>query len=450
MNVVPDMPKGLNGLEGMVAAQAPATSPYKKYLRLGYIFVVTLFVALFLFGFAKIKSAVIASGTVVVQGKPKLIQHLEGGIIGEILVKNGDPVESGDVLMRLDPTVINANKSIVEARLYEGAARMARLEAERDERDEISWPDILTSNSENPIVETAIKGQSELFTARQFAGRGLVAQLSQRVAQFRDQIRGLEAQVEAGTRQVSLISEELGGLKEALDQGFVSRNRVLTIEREEARLQGVIANSQSEIARIKNAINETQVQIGQLERDRREEVLTELRTVNAEVDELTEQLTTASVQSKRIDLISPSAGLVHDLRITTIGGVIAPGDVLMQIIPNNDRLILEAQVEPQNIDQVYVGQEATIRFSAFNQRTTPELNGRVTLASPDRLIDPATGFPYYVVNLDIPEDERALLDGLVLLPGMPAEVFIQTGERTVWSYIVRPVTDAMRRSLREE
>jgi len=441
-------PKMLSGL----ANQKPAKEPYDRFLWMGFIAIALLIgVGLIWGSLAKIKGAVIAPGVVVVEGKPKTLQHLDGGIVGEIFVKDGDTVNEGDVVMQLDPTMLGANEDLVNTRLREAMARVARLEAERDGQNSIKWPTDLVTAQDDPIVASAMIGQEKLFNARRVAASGQVDQLQQRIAQFKDQISGLNSLISSKENQAMKIREEAEAKRTLVDKGWLAKPVILTLEREELRLKGDVANHQSEIARLNNSINETDVQILQLRRERQAEVLTELRQVETEVSDFREQLTTASDQLRRIDVIAPVTGKVHNMTVTTIGGVVAPGQEIMQIIPSADRLIIEAQVDPADIDQIYPGQKTTVRLSAFNMRTTPEMNGLVIQSSADRIIDQVTGMPYYSVKVEIPPEELARLpESLTLLPGMPAESFMQTDSRSVLSYVLKPATDAMNHTFREE
>lgn len=439
----------------MAAPAAPAKpkkEPYDRYLMIGYLAIIALVGITIAWSFMNIKGAVIAAGTVVVEGKPKTLQHLDGGIVGEILVREGQSVSEGDIVMRLDPTMLESNQVIVQTRLYETMARVARLEAERDNESAINWPQaLIDERASNPTVDTAMTGQEKLFKARRAAGSGQVSQLNQRIAQFNDQIAGLNSLIRSKNNQAMKIREEADSKQILVDKGWLAKPVILALEREELRLQGDIANHQSDISRLRNSINETNVQIGQIRRELQAEVLAELRQADTEASDLREQLTTASDQRRRIDVITPVSGKVHNMSVTTIGGVVGPGQELMQIIPQDVRLIIDAQVQPADIDQIFPGQETTIRLSAFNIRTTPELNGFVIKASPDRLIDPVTGFPYYSVKVEIPPEELALLpENLTLLPGMPADCFMTTEKRSVMSYLLKPATDAMTKAGREE
>lgn len=435
-----------------MANQKPAKEPYDRFLRMGFIGIFLLLgIGLVWGSLAKIKGAVIAPGVVVVEGKPKTLQHLDGGIVGEIFVKDGDEVQEGDIVMQLDPTMLGANEDLVNTRLRETMARVARLEAERDSQKNITWPEDLVASKNNPIVASAMLGQEKLFNARRIAASGQVEQLQQRIAQFKDQISGLESLISSKENQAMKIREEADAKRTLVEKGWLAKPVILTLEREELRLKGDVANHESEIARLINSISETDVQILQLRRERQAEVLTELRQADTEASDFREQLTTASDQLRRIDVIAPVAGKVHNMTVTTVGGVVGPGQEIMQIIPADDRLIIEAQVDPADIDQIYPGQKTTVRLSAFNMRTTPEMNGLVIQSSADRIIDQVTGLPYYSVKIEIPPNELARLPkNLTLLPGMPAESFMQTDSRSVLSYILKPATDAMDHTFREE
>jgi len=436
--------------QAMASLQSPNTS-YTPYLRQGFIALFLLVVVIG--GWAalfEIKGAVIASGVIAVEGKPKTLQHLDGGIVGEILVQNGDRVEAGQVVLRLDPTALDASRTIIEKRLFEAQARVDRLQAERDGRPEISWSPTLQTASERFEVTEIMSGQRNLFTARQKSMSGQIAQFQQRIVQSRQQIRGLNDLILSKRAQFDLISEELSGLRTLLEKGYIAKPRVLALEREQARLNGDISTHRSDISRTRSAIGETKIQILQVNKDGVAEVLTELRQVESELSDLTEQLIAASDQLQRVDITSPVAGIVHNLEVTTVGGVVTPSQPMMQIIPVNDRLIIEARISPTDIDQVYVGQPARIVLSAFHQRKAPQLSGVVLSISADSLVDQITGAPYFNVRIEILASERDKIKHLTLVPGMPAESFIQTQDRTVLSYLLKPFKDQMGRAFREE
>lgn len=424
---------------------------YDKYLLTGFILIFALVGGFALWAaLAPIQGAVIAPGTVVVEGKPKTLQHLDGGIVGEILVRDGDKVEAGDVLLRLDPTSLNANRDLLVKRLDEAKATRARLTAERDSKGRIDWQNIFPDNERTAELTKIINDQTQLFNTRRSVSQGQLAQLRKRLQQSEEQIRGFRSQTSANESQLGIIAKELQGLRELFQGGYVSQTRILTLEREEAGLTGQNASLQSEIARTKTVIGETEIEILQVTRTMQEAVLTELRTRESEISDLTEQLISASDQAGRVDVIAPVSGTVHNMTISTLGGVVTPANPIMDIIPDTDRLIVESQVEPMYVDQIYTGQDTTVRLSAFNQRTTPELNGVVISVSANTTVDPVTGFPFYTVRIEIPTDEIARLKGLTLVPGMPAEAFMQTDKRTVINYLLKPATDQLNRAFREE
>ncbi|PHR94056.1 MAG: hemolysin secretion protein D [Robiginitomaculum sp.] len=429
----------------------PVDVSYNKYLRRGFI---ALFLLVVCFGgwasFVPIKGAVIAPGIVVVEGSSKTLQHLDGGIVGEIRVRNGDVVAAGDIVLRLDPTAIEANRTLVEKRLYEAQARVDRLKAERDGVGGIQWSARIEVVLAQANIVEMTSGQTNLFLARRKALSGQIGQLRERIAQSHEQIRGLRDLMGSKRTQFDLVVQERDGLQILLDKGYVSKTRVLALEREQARLNGEIATHRSEIARTQSAISETEIQILQVQRDDEAQILTQLREAESRLSDLNEQFTTAADQLKRIDVRSPVSGIVHDLAVTTIGGVITPGQAIMQIIPINDRLIIEARIQPIDIDQIYEGQPATITLSAFNQRTIPQFNGFVSKTSANSLVDEYTGVPYFSVLIEIPEAEMKKLGDMVLVPGMPADSFIQTQDRTVMSYLLKPFRDQLNRTFREE
>ena len=438
------------------AASEPLRAPerdYLLYLRIGYIGVAVLVLGLFGWSaVAKIKGAVIAPGFVAVEGKPALIQHLDGGVVSGIFVRDGDQVQVGHPLIQLDPTEIDASREIVRVQLNETRARVERLRTERDGLVRIDFPpDLLDAAGTNPRVRNAVDGQRSLFAARRAAMLGQVGQLQQRLGQSESQIRGLRALIESNRLQIIKLTEERTAKQTLVDKGFLGKPAVLALEREQLRLEGDVQSRQSEIDRLRGQIVETRGQISQVQRDLQAEVLAELRLAEAEVANYREQLTAASAQAGRVLITAPVSGTVHNLTITTTGGIIQSAAELMQIIPSEARLIILTQVQPADIDQIYSGQQATVRLSAFNARSTPELNGSVVRVSPDRLVDPETGFPYYEVQVELPPEQLSRLsDTLTLVPGMPAEAFMQTDSRTVLNYLMQPAIDAMRRAGREE
>ena len=424
---------------------------YDGYLKVGFFLIFSLVAGFMAWSFlAPIQGAIVAPGSVVVEGKPKTLQHLAGGIVAEIRVRDGDKVKAGDVVMTLDPTSLTANRDLLQKRLDESKARAARLKSERDEQNTIKWNAVFGDTLERENIKLIVDDQSKLFQTRRQAYIGEISQLKKQIEQSKEQVSGLHSQIEANNAQVDLIGKELDSLKSLLEQGYVSQARVLALEREQASLVGQIASFNSDIARIKTSIGEIDIQILQVRLVSQEAVLTELRASESEINDLSEQLITAQNDVEEIDIVTPVSGTVHNMSITTIGGVVSPAVPIMDIIPDTGRLIIESQVEPAAVDQIYFGQPTTVRLSAFNQRTTPELNGTVLSVSANTLVDPVTGFPYYTVKITLPDDELTRLNGLVLVPGMPAEAFMQTDERSAINYLLKPATDQLNRAFREE
>lgn len=435
----------------MTEALPRMTANAKPYILFGLVIVFIMFGGLGTWAaIAQLSGAVIAPGVIAGSLKRQTVQHLEGGIVSELLVRDHDTVAAGQLLIRLDNTRARATLGIIDGRLDELRAQVARLRAERDGLKDLVLPATLQERIAEPAVSEIVGGQIELFKARRSALEGETDILTQRVSQLGDQTLGLEAQKTARERQSELIGEELEGLEQLFRQGYAPRTRVLELQRAAERLRGEVGEFASEIARTGTQIGETRLQIIQLQRDSVELAVEQLREARAQIFDLEQRRAAALDELKRLDIFAPKAGAVVGLDVHTLGGVIAPGQPLMDIVPEEDELVVEAQIAPQDIDKIAGGLAAVVRLSAFNLRTTPELNGTVFTVSADRLIDPASGLPYYSVGVYIPDSEMARLDGLSLMPGMPAEVFIMTGERSALSYLVKPLTDSLAHVFREE
>jgi HlyD family secretion protein len=396
----------------------------------------------------ELAGAVIAPGTMVVDTNVKKVQHPTGGVVGELRVRDGDRVKSGDIVVRLDETITQANLAIVVKSLNEMQARLARLEAERDDAADVQFSAELLRRSADVEVKRAIDGERNLFHLRRKARAGQKQQLGERISQLREEIQGLAGQAAAKKREIELIGTELEGVRDLWRKNLVQIQRVTALERDSARLEGERGQLIAATAQSKGKISEIELQIIQIDQELRSEVAKELREVQAKIAELVERKVAAEDQLKRIDIRSPQDGVVHQLAVHTVGGVITAGEAMMLIVPEADNLTVEAKLNPQDIDQVHPGQKATLRFSAFNQRTTPELTGLVTRVSADLTTDQRSGVSYYTARISIPEEEVARLGGLKLLPGMPLEAFIQTGDRTVLSYLTKPLTDQIARAFR--
>ncbi|WP_201833615.1 HlyD family type I secretion periplasmic adaptor subunit [Microvirga zambiensis] len=413
-------------------------------------------VALLVFGLGgwawttELSGAVVAPGTVVVDSHVKKVQHPTGGVVGEILARDGDRVRAGDIVIRLDETVARANLAMVAKSIDEMSTRRARLEAERDGADTIRFPTDLVGRADESEVAELMSGERRLFDNRREARAGQKSQLRERVAQLAEQIDGTKLQASAKADEIDLIISELTGVQELWKKNLVPITRVTSLRREETRLRGERGQLISTVAQAKGKISETELQIMQIDQDLRSEVSTELREVQAKLAELVERKVAAEDQLKRIDIRAPQDGIVHQSTVHTIGGVIGPGDSLMLVMPEGDELSIEVKVAPQDIDQLRQGLDTMLRLSAFNQRTTPEILGHVTRIAADLVTEERSGQSYYPVRIAISEGERERLGNAKLMPGMPVEGFIQTGYRTVFSYLTKPLADNLARAFREE
>jgi HlyD family secretion protein len=397
-----------------------------------------------------ISGAVIAQGLLVVDSNVKKVQHPTGGVVGEVRVRDGDHVKAGDILVRLDETQTRANLAIIIKGLDEYAARQARDEAERDNIDKIDFPSALLDRMDDPDVAHSVNGERRLFEIRRKARDGLKGQLNERIAQLNEEIRGLETQQLSRVDQIGWIRKELDGVRDLWSKNLVPYARLTSLEREVVRLEGERGQLVAQVAQSRGKISETELQIIQVDQDMRAEVGKDLAEIRAKTAELVEKKVAAEDQLKRTDLRAPQDGIVMQSTIHTVGGVIMQGEPIMLIVPETDVLTVEAKIAPQDIDQVHFGQVAALRFSAFNQRTTPELTGTVARISADVTQDQKTGAYFYTVRIGVPDSEIKHLEGLKLMPGMPVEVFIQTSERKALSYLIRPLRDQIARAFKEK
>lgn len=409
-------------------------------------------------GSVDIAGAVLASGSVVVDSSVKKVQHPTGGVVGAIYVTEGEHVDAGEVVIRLDETVTRANLQMVSKQLDEIAVRQARLKSEQSDLDHIAFPDAILVRSKEPVLAEIMASETALFDSRRVARNGLKSQLRERIAQLGEEIQGLVAQDASRRKQLVYAKDELVGLETLEGKNLVSTPRITAARRTVAELEGDIAQVMSSTAQSKGKISEIELQILQLDQELKTEVGKDLRDQQGREAELSERQVAAQDQLKRIEIRAPQSGTVHQLSVHTVGGVIAPSEQIMLIVPNADRLVIDAKVAPQDIDQIRVGQLAHVRFSAFNQRTTPDMAATVTRVSADLMVEPqrggdpaATGggIPYYSVRLALTEDSQKKLGDLKLVPGMPAEVHVTTGERTALTYFTKPLTDQFARAFRE-
>ena len=398
---------------------------------------------------SQLAGAVIAPGTIVVETNVKKVQHPTGGIVGEIMVKEGSHVEQGQIIMRLDDTLTKATRDIVRSQLDELLAREARLLAERDGVETVKFPDGLTARRTEPSVATALAGEDKLFESRRTARAGQRAQLRERVTQANDEIRGLSSQHDAKESEIKFIAQELVGVTELFQKNLIPIIRYMALQRDQAKLVGERGQFIAEIARARGKISEIELQIIQLDQDFRTEVLRDLREAQGKIAELRERVVAAEDQLKRVDLRAPQTGIVHQLAVHTVGGVIANGETIMQIVPRSDLLMVEAKVAPQDVDQVAVGAKVTVRLMAGNQRTMPDMSGVLTQVSADLTREPQTNLSYYLVRATLDEGQVRQLGDLILVPGMPADAFIQTAVRTPLEYLLKPLQEQMARTFRE-
>lgn len=421
----------------------------QRNLLLGLGAVALLFVLVFGWGtLTEISGAVIAPGKLVADSNVKKVQHPTGGVVGDLKVKDGDRVKKGDIVVRLDETQARANLAIVTKALDEMEARQARLEAERDGAPRVVFPASLVARAAEPEVAQAMASEQRLFELRRAAREGQKAQLQEQIEQLRQQIAGNEEQAAAKSKEIDWNQQELGGVRSLWRDKLVPFSRVTTLERDSARLHGERGALTAAIAQAKGRISEIQLKVLQIDEDLRTEVGKELAEIRAKRAELVERRVAQEDQLKRVDLVAPQDGTIFQRSVHTVGGVIQAGEVLMLVVPDSDELIIEAKVAPQDVDQIHVGQPAVVQFSAFNRRTTPELNGEVIGLGADITQDDRRNEAYYAVRIRIPDKELARLDGLQPMAGMPVEVFIKTSPRTVLSYLTKPLREQFDRAFR--
>ncbi len=436
----------------MDGEMTPALHSIQRYMIVGMVIVG--FVTFGIGGWAatsELTGAVIGQGVLVVDSSVKKVQHPTGGVVGELRVREGDKVLAGDILLRLDETQTLANATIVSKSFDELVARQARLEAERDNADQITFPKLLLERTRDPASEAAraIAAEQSLFDLRRQARGGQKAQLKERSAQLQEEIKGYLGQAEAKQREVDFVHKELEGVRTLFEKKLVPMNRLTALERDTARLEGERSQLSGMTAQAKGKIAEIELQIIQIDQDLRTEVGKDLIETRSKISELAERKTAAVDQLYRIDIRAPQSGRVHQLTVHTVGGVISPGEQIMLIVPDADALAVEVKIAPRDIDQVYVGQAASMRFAAFDQKTTPEIEGEVSLVSADLVQEQRTGMSYYTARVLLNPEEVARLGNAKLLPGMPVDVFIKTPGRTALSYLIKPLRDQAERAFKE-
>ncbi len=433
-----------------VAPQSRAQKMINRFSLIGVL------VVIFLIGgiggwlaTAQLSGAVIASGLVVVETNAKEIQHASGGTISEILVENGSSVKAGDVLIRLDDTVVKASRDIYRSQLDEMLAKQSRLDAEAAGLDTVVFDEEIAARRQDPEVAKLLERELQLFEVRAASIKSQLAQLNERIGQIDEEISGLKAQADAKIREGELIGDELVGVRDLYERNLVSLSRVNALERQQVQLQGTYGQLVAEIARAKGRITENELQAEMVENGFRDNALNGLAETQAQIAELRQLLTAADDQLSRVEITAPQDGVVNNLAVHTVGGVVGVGEVLMQIIPTGDALVVEAQVSQSDIDQIVLGAPVRIQIRAGNQRSVPELDGTIIRVSADLTRDRQTGAGYYVVRADLPGDVQEQLGELKLLPGMAATAFIQTESRTALGYLLKPLYEQITRTFRE-
>ncbi|SFO11066.1 HlyD family secretion protein [Roseovarius lutimaris] len=401
-------------------------------------------------GLTQISGAIIASGRIEVDQNRQVVQHPDGGVVAEIYVQEGDSVTEGQVLLRLDATLLQSTLSINENQLAELMARRGRLEAERDGRRDIEFDPLLMELAAHmPDAANLMAGQENLFRAREETNAAEIDQLEKRRGQITNQIEGIEAQQVALARQLELIEQELRDQQSLFDRGLAQAGRVLGLQREQARLTGSVGDLIAQKAQAGGRITEIDTQILKLGSDRREEAITTLRDLQLRELELREERRAMIEQMSRLEITAPVAGVVYDMSVFALRSVLRPADPVLYIVPQDRALVINARVDAIHVDKLFLGQDVTLRFTALDQRRTPELTGRVTQISADAFQDEATRANYYRAEIVLVEGEKDRLpEGTTLIPGMPVETFIRTEDRTPIAYLLKPFTDYLSKAFR--
>jgi HlyD family secretion protein/epimerase transport system membrane fusion protein len=442
----PELP--IRGLGQELAPKVPTDET--PIVRFGLAVILIAFGGLFGWSaLAPLAKGVVASGTLVVDSNRKSIQHLEGGIVSEILVRDGDQVKAGEVLMRLDEVSSQAQRDVLYGQFLAAKAKEARLIAERDQAKKISWPADLAAGKEKNDRKASIRSnEQQLFETRRLTLEGQLAIYEQRIKQLEEQIKGYQAQVVANTDQIKLIDDELDGLQQLYDKGYASKTRLLQLQRNRAELDGDRGNYEGEIARAKMQIGESRLQILQVRKSFEEDVADKLREAQQQIFDVEDRLTNANDVLKRREVKAPSDGVIVGLRVHTLGGVVRAGETIMDLVPSNERLIVEAMVNPNDIENMSVGLEAEVRFTALSSRQIPILTGTVMQVDADVTTD-QRGNRYYLTRVEVPEDQLLKLNGQKIVAGMPTEVLVKAGERTMAEYLTKPLTDSFFRAFKE-
>jgi len=418
--------------------------------KIGTIFIISTLLVLAVWAYlAPLDEAALATGVVMVKSHKKTLQHFDGGIVSQLLVKDGDVVEQGDLLVVLDGTEDKAQLEIARGQYIATASQLARYEAERDGKATVSYP--LSLNDEiDPRVFQAKQSETQIFKARKSAYQGEIALLKQRVEQLLSKIEGLKGQRASKQLLVSSYGEEAKDLSELLEKGYTDKQRLRDVTRNHAVNTGEISALNAEMASSQIQINETKLEILQLEKKFQEEAVNKISELQTQLFDIEQRISAMNDKVVRIDIKAPVAGRVMGLSVHTLGGVILPGHPILDIVPQTEELVIDAQVSPMDIDRVSVGLVAEVRFSAFKQALTPVIEGKVINLSADSITDERTGMSHYQAQVELTAESAKKIANLDLVPGMPVEVLIKTGERTVFEYLTKPVTNVFARAFIED
>ena len=424
---------------------------WRRPAAVGYLVIILTFGVLGGWAaFARLDSAVVAPGVVTMESSRKVIQHFEGGIVAQIPVHEGQHVEQGDLLIKLDNTMSRANADVAHNQLLGLLAQEARLMAERDGAKQITFPPELVDDIAQSVIKDAIKDQEKQFAERRASTNGQISILESRIMQFGSQIDGIAVERAATVEQLKYINVELDDLRGLLAKNLVQKTRVLAMEREKSRLEGVIGRADADTAKSQNDIGEARLQIEQLHKKFSEEVNAQIVDVRAKIADLREKVTVSKDVLHRIEIRAPRSGTVQNLHVATIGGVIKPGEPLLELIPDDEGMVINAQVAPSDIDSIQSGMAAEIRFSAFHGQILPLITGKVESVSRDRITDEQSKQPYFLARVVIDNNNVPTVVKEQIRAGMQAEVVVPTGERTVISYLVRPLRNRANGALREK
>lgn len=399
---------------------------------------------------APIAGATVASGHVVAAGQNQKIQHLEGGIVDEILVREGESVRKGQPLFRLDRTAALALSDRLTGQDLSLAARTARLVAERDALSSLVFPPDLIAQAQRTGLDDILGEQANEFATKRQGHEQELLLLQRSISTLSEQLAGTQAQRAAVETQLAVVEQEIGVKRELLAQGLTNRSEYSNLLRTQADLIGQLGQARAGILAANSQIAEANEKTARLRIQRVETALSELNELRSQIPDVKEQLAAANAVLRRVEIRSPTNGTIVSIKQNTIGSVVQPGEVMLELLPKDDRLMVEARVLPQDIDLIAVGQEADLRFSALNSRTTPLVKGTLRYVSADRLIEPANQMPYYLARLEITQDLPAEIDATNIFPGMPVDTYIRTGDRTFFEYLVKPLTEGLEKAFREQ